>query len=310
LRAHASSLAAAHRVSDVAMTDPATLEGIQSYYRNMTWHYNAYASGAYGWHYGLYDRTARSPQQAILNSNRKLVSGVRLGPDSRVLDVGCGVGGFATWAARQFGCHVLGITVVPSHVTFAQELAARRGVPELCRFALMDLNDLRLEPASFDLVVNQETLVYALDKPAYFKQLFRLLKWGGRWQSIDFSIKEGALSAEERETHRVACEQWYMAPLAPASAVKAAVLDAEFARFTSEDVTPLVLAEARRILRVCSVAWLLGGLRVDRLLYRDPCYRADLKRHFAAGTAYSRGLIHGPFRHHFYAASKEAMVRA
>src|SRR5262245_27701913 len=98
------------------------LKGIASYYRNMTRHYNQYARGAYGWHFGIYESTTRRPHQAILNSNRNIVSGMRLGPGARVLDLGCGVGGFAAWAAKELGCHVTGITIVPEHIEFAQRL--------------------------------------------------------------------------------------------------------------------------------------------------------------------------------------------
>lgn len=43
-----------------------------------------------------------------------------LSPDDRVLDIGCGWGGFARFAAEHYGCHVTGITISDAQLEYAR----------------------------------------------------------------------------------------------------------------------------------------------------------------------------------------------
>src|SRR5437867_11049691 len=45
---------------------------------------------------------------------------LRLRPDLRLLDIGCGWGGLARYAARHYGCHVVGITISREQFRYAQ----------------------------------------------------------------------------------------------------------------------------------------------------------------------------------------------
>ena len=46
---------------------------------------------------------------------------VGLKPGMRVLDLGCGWGGFASWAAEKYGCSVLGVTLSKDQVALGNE---------------------------------------------------------------------------------------------------------------------------------------------------------------------------------------------
>ena len=292
------------------MSVATNIDGIVSYYENMTWAYNGYAHGAYGWHYGVWDKTAQTVPEALINSNRQLVRGMGLGPGSRVLDVGCGIGGFATWVARELGCTVTGVTVVPGHIEDARKLAHRRGVSELCTFSLMDMADLRFEPNTFDLIVNQETFCYAPDKKAYFDRVLSILKPGGRWRSIDFALREGPLKPEEEALHDRVCDLWYLAPLATGSEVEDALGDAGFQDLVVRDVTDLALPDAKRIIRFCRVVSPLTKIKLEKLVFRNQKLRAEFLRHISAGQAYSEGLIYGPFRNISYSGRKPRVAGA
>jgi cyclopropane-fatty-acyl-phospholipid synthase len=61
-----------------------------------------------------------------------------LKPDMRVLDIGCGWGGAARFAAEHYGARIVGITVSNSQAAFARELCS--GLPVEIRF--MDYRDL------------------------------------------------------------------------------------------------------------------------------------------------------------------------
>jgi cyclopropane-fatty-acyl-phospholipid synthase len=60
----------------------------------------------------------------------------------RVLDIGCGWGGLGLYLNRMYGCEVLGISLAPDQVQFANERAAAAGVADRVKFQLVDYRDL------------------------------------------------------------------------------------------------------------------------------------------------------------------------
>ncbi len=70
-----------------------------------------------------------------------------LAPGMRVLDIGCGWGGFAAYAAEKYGVHVTGITVSRRQVEWAR--ARWKGLP--VTFLLKDYREIR---GAFDRVVS------------------------------------------------------------------------------------------------------------------------------------------------------------
>jgi len=70
-----------------------------------------------------------------------------LRPGMTVLDIGCGWGGWARHAAKQYGVEVLGITISKEQLAWAREKSA--GLP--VRFELMDYRDVH---GSYDRVVS------------------------------------------------------------------------------------------------------------------------------------------------------------
>ncbi len=84
----------------------------------------------------------RAQEQKLDLICRKL----QLKKEDHVLDVGCGWGGFAKYAAKKYGCRVTGITISKEQAAFAREFC--RGLPVEIR--LTDYRDLK---GSFDKVL-------------------------------------------------------------------------------------------------------------------------------------------------------------
>ena len=276
-----------------------------SYYADLTEQYQRYAGAARGWHHGLWEPDVRTHQQALLRSNERLLRDLPIDRSTRVLDVGCGIGGFAAWAAKHHGCHVTGITVCAEHVGQAADAAAAAGVGAQCSFQLMDMDRLTLAPETFDYVVNQETLCHAANKAQFLRGVYDALKPGGTWRAVDFNVHEPVLSTREHHEYDVVCEGFHIPSMARGSEVRRWLQDAGFVDVVVEDATPLVLPTAKLIIRMCYLPLLMARLRLDWAAYSfDPVRRRNRRGHVAAGYAYGRGLQTGYFKHLYFSARK------
>ena len=75
---------------------------------------------------------------------------LRLGPESRVLDVACGKGGPARLLAREFGCRVLGVELREPFAEVARRRAREEGLAELVDVRTGDAAELTLQPDEWD----------------------------------------------------------------------------------------------------------------------------------------------------------------
>ena len=132
----------------------------------------------------------------------------RLPPGSRVLDVGCGIGGSARILARDYGLNVLGISISPAQIARATALTPA-GLN--CRFAVMDALALEIADASVDAVWSVEACPHMPDKQRYADELLRVLKPGGLLAVADWNRRDpaaGAMDRRERWVMRQLLEQW------------------------------------------------------------------------------------------------------
>ena len=129
-----------------------------------------------------------------------LVDAARVAAGERVLDVACGTGVVARAAAKRVGPagRVVGVDLNPGMIAVARSLPATSDAPIewLERSAL----DLRLENASFDVVLCQQGLQFFPDKAVALQEMRRVLDRGGRlalnvWNSNSLGLYTGAVSA-------------------------------------------------------------------------------------------------------------------
>ncbi|BBP80314.1 MULTISPECIES: C17 cyclopropane fatty acid synthase CfaB [Pseudomonas] len=96
------------------------------------------------------DATLEEAQQAKF---RHLCRKLRLQPGEYLLDVGCGWGGLARFAAREFGVKVFGITLSKEQLALAKERVIAEGLQDKVDLQLLDYRDLP-QDGRFDKVVS------------------------------------------------------------------------------------------------------------------------------------------------------------
>jgi cyclopropane-fatty-acyl-phospholipid synthase len=124
--------------------------------------------------------TGEAPlQDAQRRKYARLASIAGVGEGSEVLEVGCGWGGFAEYAAGELGARVTAITLSPAQQAYAQERLFRAGLAERVEVRRVDYRDVE---GAYDAVVSIEMFeaVGQAYWPAYFRALAERLKPGGR----------------------------------------------------------------------------------------------------------------------------------
>ena len=127
---------------------------------------------------------------------------------SKVLDIGCGIGGSARILARDYHLDVVGISISPAQVARATDLTTQ-GLS--CRFEVMDALDLQMVDHSFDAVWSVEAGPHMPDKQRYADELLRVLKPGGLLAVADWNRRDpsdGAMTKTERRVMRQLLNQW------------------------------------------------------------------------------------------------------
>ena len=127
----------------------------------------------------LYDEANQPLEQAQTNKYAALARRLELAPDHHVLEIGCGWGGFAEFAAKEVGAKVTGVTISPAQFEFAKRRMFEKGLAERADIRLVDYRDVT---GAFDRVASIEMFEAVGERywPAYFGKIREVLTSGGR----------------------------------------------------------------------------------------------------------------------------------
>ena len=102
------------------------------------------------WYYAVAERDHDLQNPINAEKIRLLGERLRLGPDSRVLDMACGKAGPATLLASAFGCSVVGVERSPEFAATARERVGAAGLAERVEIVEGDAAAFPIEAGSYD----------------------------------------------------------------------------------------------------------------------------------------------------------------
>ena len=99
-----------------------------------------------------------------------------------MLDVGCGIGGSAFYAARKYGLHVNGIDLSKNMIEIANERRDEMGagVKHRVQFHVEDAESMEYPNSFYDIVYSRDAILHMDNKESIFKKFLQCLKPGRR----------------------------------------------------------------------------------------------------------------------------------
>ena len=125
----------------------------------------------------LFRTGQESLERAQTQKYAAMVDHIGARPGDHVLEIGCGWGGFAEYAAKERGLRVTGLTISQAQHDFAVARMARAGLSDRVQIRLQDYRD---ETGSYDGIASIEMFEAVGEKywPAYFATLHDRLRPG------------------------------------------------------------------------------------------------------------------------------------
>ncbi len=119
-----------------------------------------------------------SLEKAQIQKYQSMVDQMGAKPGDHVLEIGCGWGGFAEYAAKERGLKVTGLTISREQRDYAVERMRRAGLSDRVEIKLQDYRD---EQGTYDGIASIEMFEAVGEKywPVYFRTLRERLKPGG-----------------------------------------------------------------------------------------------------------------------------------
>jgi cyclopropane-fatty-acyl-phospholipid synthase len=151
--------------------------------------YEAWLDATMTYSSARFDGAERDLERAQTAKYRALAQHLALKPGEHVLEIGCGWGGFAEFAAREYGVTVTGVTISDEQLKYATQRMARAGLSDRVTILSRDYREI---DGKFDKVASIEMFEAVGEEywPAFFDKIAAVLKPGGRAALQIITIKD------------------------------------------------------------------------------------------------------------------------
>lgn len=197
-------------------------------------------------HHGYWLTGKESTDQAVENLTHLVARRAGIKSGSCVCDIGCGYGGSAKIFAEHYRARVIGINVSKKQYELAKLFNA--GLADV-NFMHCDGLDNGLPAGSFDAVVCVESTEHMQDKPAFFTEVSRLLRPGGRFVVVAWLAREQPGATETKYLLEPICAEGRLPSMASAREYEEMLATAGFGDLEFEDLT----RQVKKTWRVCAL---------------------------------------------------------
>ena len=138
---------------------------------------------------GIFNSSKETLEQAQINKYNKLINMVQPKTGDRVLEIGCGWGGFAEHLAQNYDIKLDCITISKKQYLFTKERIRRKKLNHKVNVKMMDYRDLK---SKYDIIVSIEMIEAVGEKylDEYFSIIKENLSPGGRGAIQAIVIKD------------------------------------------------------------------------------------------------------------------------
>lgn len=129
-----------------------------------------------------------------------------MGPNTKAIDVGCGVGGPMRNIQQFTGSDITGVTINEYQVKVGNEYCKLKGIDGKCRVVQGDFQKLdeKFEPETFDVAFAIEATCHSPDRVKCFSGLNKIMKKGGIFVGYEWVVlPEGGFDKENPEHLRI-----------------------------------------------------------------------------------------------------------
>jgi cyclopropane-fatty-acyl-phospholipid synthase len=160
--------------------------------------YSAWLDPSMTYSSALYEDDTPDLTAAQNNKYRRLAEAIDLRPGQKVLEIGCGWGGFAEFAAKTFNAKVVGLTISKEQRDFAQKRIQAAGLNDKVEIRLQDYRD---ERDRYDRIASIEMIEAVGEEfwPKYFSQVRDRLLPGGLAGIQAITIQDSMFQSYRRE---------------------------------------------------------------------------------------------------------------
>lgn len=143
-------------------------------------------------HFAIFENDQESWELAFQKTHKRYLDALQISRAQRILELGCGRGGFTNILAQHTQGTVLGIDISRSQLSHTERFHRSN-----LRFKLHDIMHVDNLTETFDAVACLDAAFYLPDKALAIKRLSRVVAPGGRVVLVDWCRHEGLSAVQE-----------------------------------------------------------------------------------------------------------------
>jgi tocopherol O-methyltransferase len=257
-------------------------------------------------HFGYYDKGIRSHTDAVLHMNDVTWQLLKFDAETpyQILDAGCGVGGTSIYLAQKYPrVSFTGINIVPTHLTMADRFAHKRRVTANTQFLLQNYCGTTFPDNSYDGIIALESINYAHKDEDLIKELYRVLKPGGRIAILDGFRTGKPLPSILKKVYQFWLDGRALIDLESINEFAACMRKHGFRDVTVNDISSHVSSSYFFGVLIGSLFFVPALIKII-IRFRRKDYDDDFDTHMALSLAAALVALYGCFKYYSITATK------